>query len=128
MKNNKTSLSDRFLYFTSNLLEDHPLKTFLVITVLTFLIPFSVLMSLNYTFGIGGFGPQKELTVKVQRLYVDSGKSSSHYMVYTDQGVFEVKNFLIPLQLFNSDEIYGQLETGKAYSVTVKGNKVVNWF
>jgi hypothetical protein len=48
-------------------------------------------------------------------------------MVGTDKGVFEVQNHLIPIQLFNSDELYSKLEVGKTYTVTTKGNKVVNW-
>ncbi len=86
---------------------------------------------IKWGLGIGGFGPSQNLSITVTRLYVDySGSkdsSSSHYMVGTDQGVFEISNFLIPVQIFNADELYSQLGTGKTYQVTVKGNKVVNW-
>jgi hypothetical protein len=99
----------------------------LAMTLTPILLILGIIISLNYTFGVHGFGPEKEMTIQVQRLYVDSGKSS-HYMVGTDQGVLEVSNFIFPVQIFNSDEIYSQLEVGKTYSVTVKGNKVLNWW
>jgi hypothetical protein len=129
MKNNKLSLStlstliDRFFDWAV----DHPVLVASVSTLTPVLLIVGIVIGLNYTFGVQGFGPEKEMVIQVQRLYVDSG-SSSHYMVGTDQGVLEVQNRLIPFQMFNSDEVYSQLEVGKTYQVTVKGNKVLNWW
>ena len=93
--------------------------------------PIVVLLGLitwfHYSQGIGGFGPEYVNQVTIQRLYVDGGKSS-HYMVGTDQGVFEVDNLYLGAQVFNSDELYSQLEVGKTYTLKIKGNKVINWF
>jgi hypothetical protein len=84
---------------------------------------------LKVALGIGGFGPTNEHTVTVQRLYVDysgSGDSqSSHYMVGTDNGVYEVDNGIL-LGLWNADELYSRLHEGKTYEITTKGNRVVN--
>ena len=79
------------------------------------------------TAGIGGFGPTNIVEATVTRLYVDAaGEQGSHYMVATNQGVFEVDNGLL-LWIWNADEIYGALQTGKTYRFTTKGNKVVNF-
>lgn len=80
--------------------------------------------------GAPPFGPERMETVTVTRLYVDVSGSkettSSHYMVATDKGVFEVNNSII-LGIWNADEIYSQLESGKTYNVKLKGNKLVNF-
>lgn len=77
--------------------------------------------------GIGAFGPERTHVCKVERLYVDSGKESSHYMVGTDAGVFECDNSLL-MNIWNADEIYASLQQGKRYSIVTKGNKVLNIF
>lgn len=75
------------------------------------------------------FGPERTVEAKVTRLYVDysGGKehSQSHYMVGTDQGVFEVDNSWWA-GIFNADELYSKLEQGKRYRITIKGNKYLN--
>jgi hypothetical protein len=80
--------------------------------------------------GIFPFGPQQDLQAKVQRLYVDVSGSkdstSSHYMVGTDKGVFEVSNSLW-LWIWDADKRYSQLQTDKEYKLQVKGNEVVNF-
>lgn len=76
--------------------------------------------------GTGGWGPENDLTVQVQRLYVDAGEASS-YMVGTDKGVFEVDNGWM-LGVWNADEIYSRLEVGRRYEITTKGNRVVAWY
>lgn len=81
----------------------------------------------NISLGVNGFGPEQHLQITVNRLYVDGGKESSHYMVGTDQGVFEIGNFVIPIQIFNADELYSKLEVGKKYNIKTKGNKVVGF-
>jgi hypothetical protein len=124
---NKESLSDRFIFWVADL---HPVFIFLGTTVasililLSMLIPFEVI---NYAYGVNGFGPVQEQVITVERLYVDGGKSS-HYMVGTDKGVLEVSNFIFPIQIFNSDEIYSQLLVGKTYHIKTKGNKILNWW
>jgi hypothetical protein len=105
----------------------------IVVPIILFIGIMCSFIFINYSFGVKGFGPERDLDIKVTRLYVDySGdkeSQSSHYMVGTDQGVFEVSNFWFPFTLFNSDELYSKLEVGKTYKVTVKGNKVLNfWF
>ena len=77
-------------------------------------------------FGLYPFGPKSSETITVQRLYVDSGKTS-HYMVGTCKGVFEMDDSLI-LGIYNIDELYSELETGKTYEVELKGNKMVTWY
>jgi outer membrane phospholipase A len=56
-----------------------------------------------------------------------SDSSSSHYMVATNMGIFEVDNGIM-LDVWNSDEIYGALEVGKTYTITTKGERVVGMF
>lgn len=77
------------------------------------------------------FGPSRTVIAKVERLYVDysGGKdsSSSHYMVGTDQGVFECDNSLW-LGLWDADERYASLKQGDTYELKVKGRKVINFF
>lgn len=80
----------------------------------------------SYRYGVDGFGPVVTQTATVERLYVDNG-GSSHYMVGTDKGVFEVSNGWL-LGLWNADELYAKLEAGETYTITTKGNKVVGWF
>jgi hypothetical protein len=82
----------------------------------------AIIAGINYCTGTDGFGPERDEQITVQRLYVDK----SSYMVGTDKGVYEVQNFILPIQIFNSDELYSKLEVGKTYSVTLKGNKVLN--
>ena len=76
--------------------------------------------------GCGVFGPTVAREVTVQRLYVDGGKDSSHYMVGTDQGVFEVDNGLLLWQ-WNSDELFARLKEGKRYKITTEGRQVVGF-
>lgn len=84
----------------------------------------AIITGINYVTGTVGFGPERDEQITVQRLYVDRHA----YMVGTDKGVYEVQNFVLPIQIFNSDELYSKLEVGKTYNVTVKGNKVLNLF
>lgn len=128
MKKHKQPLIDRI---TMKIADNMFLAaaTCLVLPLSLALVILMIISGINYSLGTGGFGPENQVEVTVNRLFVDGGgKSSSHYMVGTDKGVFEVQNFLLPVQVFNSDEIYSQLEVGKTYSVKTKGNKVVNWF
>lgn len=106
---------------------DHPLLGIPLMTLTPVVILVSLVIGFHYSLGIGGFGPESIQQVTIQRLYVDGGKSS-HYMVGTDQGVFEVDNLYLGAQVFNSDELYSQLEVGKTFTVKLKGNKVINWF
>jgi len=81
-----------------------------------------IISAIDYATGTSGFGPERDEQITVQRLYVDK----SNYMVGTDKGVYEVQNFVVPIRIFNSDELYSKLEVGKTYDVTLKGNKVLN--
>lgn len=106
---------------------DHPIIGIPLMTGTPIVALLGLITWLDYSQGIRGFGPESIQQVTIQRLYVDGGKSS-HYMVGTDQGVYEVDNILWPVQVFNSDELYSQLEVGKTYTLKIKGNKVLNWF
>ena len=105
---------------------DHPAIATFGIIVASLIIMFGSVFLFKYSLGVGGFGPEYVNTVTVQRLYVDGG-GSSHYMVGTDKGVYEIENILLPIQIFNCDELYSKLEVGKTYNIKVKGNKVTNW-
>ena len=106
---------------------DHPIPGILGIITTTVVVMVGSVVLVNYSNGVEGFGPEYVNQVTINRLYVDGGKAS-HYMVGTDKGVYEISNHLIPIQLFNCDELYSKLEVGKTYTVKVKGNKVTNWF
>jgi len=103
------------------------LVTFSVIGILL-LVAFGLIS--GPVLGLFPFGPEKTVTAKVERLYVDysGGKDSSksHYMVGTDQGVFEVDNSLW-LWIWDADERYSTLKQGETYNLRVKGNKMLNF-
>ena len=89
--------------------------------------------SVPFFVGIGGFGPTnvvQNVTVTDKKIDVSGNKEDgieSHYMVYTDKGVFEVDNGIL-LGMWNADEVYAKAVVGKSYTFTTKGNKVVNFF
>lgn len=78
--------------------------------------------------GVFPFGPESNVVAKVDRLYVDysGGKdsSSSHYMVGTDVGVFEVNNS-IWLWMWDADKRYAKIKEGGTYKFRVKGSEVL---
>ncbi len=77
--------------------------------------------------GAGGFGPTKTVSnVTVIDKHVDRSNDSSHYMVTTDKGVFEVDNGIL-LGIWNSDEVFGSIEKGKVYNFITEGNKNTNF-
>lgn len=85
-------------------------------------------------FGIGSMGQTRTWDATITRCYTDTsgsggkhGSVESHYMVGTDQGVFEVDNSFW-LGVWNADEIYAKFVTGRKYHITTKGNRVVGWF
>jgi hypothetical protein len=125
--NKKEPLIDRIIFWIADL---RPIYVFLsaaittVVLILAILVPF---LAIDYAYGVNGFGPEKEQVVTIERLYVDGGKSS-HYMVGTDKGVFEVSNLMFPIQIWNSDEIYSSLKVGEKYIIKTKGNKILNWY
>lgn len=91
----------------------------IVVGIIALLIPFGC--------GIGGFGPTNTHDVTVNRLYVDHSDHESHYMVGTDQGVFEVDNGIM-LGLYNADELYSRMREGHRYHITAKGRQYANIF
>ena len=125
--NKKEPLIDRFANWV---IDYHPIFILLgsfavgILMMVVVSIPF---LSIDYAYGVNGFGPEKEQVITVERLYVDGGKSS-HYMVGTDKGVFEVSNFKFPIQIWNSDEIYSSLKVGEKCTIKTKGNKILNWY
>jgi hypothetical protein len=124
---NKEPLIDRLIDWA---IQCHPIFIFLgatvaaTIMVLAMYLPF---VAIDYAYGVNGFGPEEEQVITIERLYVDGGESS-HYMVGTDKGVYEVSNFMFPVQIYNSDEIYSNLQVGKRYAIKTKGNKILNWY
>lgn len=93
-----------------------------------------LLIGRPFIFGIGGCGPTnvvQNVTVTDKKIDVEGGgrdkKVESHYMVYTDAGVYEVDNGIM-LGMWNADEVYAKLIVGKTYTLTTKGNRVVNFF
>ena len=110
-----------------NFIDDNSdLLPLLAVPVVCVVLLGTIFFGLPYSLGLYPFGPESVQTITVERLYVDvSGKSSS-YMVASDKGIFEMDNSLI-LGIFNIDELYGQLEAGKTYEVTVKGQKLLNF-
>lgn len=91
---------------------------FVIIIVIVNIIPI--------LFGVNGWGPTNTLTITVSTKHIDTSEKHSHYMVTsTDGNTYEVNNgFLL---IWNADEIYGRLKENKTYTITTKGNKVVNW-
>jgi hypothetical protein len=85
--------------------------------------------SCHITTGTSGFGPTKEIEATIISKHVDisgSGESrTSHFMVTTDKGTFEVQNGWI-LGMYNADEVYGKLKDGSKFRLTTKGNRVAN--
>ena len=82
--------------------------------------------------GVGYFGPEevRETVVTDKQIDTSGNKENgvqSHYMVYTEVGVFEVDNSFM-LGIYNADEIYAKLVKGKKYRITTKGTKVANFF
>jgi hypothetical protein len=106
-------------------------EVFICLTILAIIAAAFVPLFIRVTGGAGIFGPTRTVEVKVGRMYVDysgSGDSrSSHYMVGTDQGVYEVDNGLF-LGVWNADELYAKLKEGGRYRVTTEGNKVVGFW
>lgn len=112
-----------------------PCSAFTLIEALTLIAILAIVVFLIGTLlvypvlGMFPFGPEKTVTAKVERLYVDysGGKnsSSSHYMVGTDQGVFECDNSLW-LWIWDADERYSSMKQGETYRLRVKGKKVLN--
>jgi len=104
---------------------------FCVLAVVLVFFLIAAFIAMPFILGTGGCGPERAFEATVTRLYVDhsgSGKnSSSHYMVGTDAGVFEVDNGWM-LGVWNADEIYASLREGRRYKLKTKGNKVVGWF
>jgi hypothetical protein len=106
------------------------MKNTLLLAIVLLVLTFGLALGSNMLLGINGFGPTQIQEVTVKRLYVDISGSkdntASHYMVSTDKGIFEVSN-LMWFGIFNADEIYGQLQEGKSFTVKTKGNKLVNF-
>jgi hypothetical protein len=104
------------------------MKTMVTLQIAAMIIFIVSITGIFINVGVGGFGPTNIINeATVQRLYVDRSENDSHYMVGTDVGVFEVNNGIL-LGIWNSDEIYSQLKEGGKYKLTIKGNRVVNFF
>ena len=102
---------------------------FVVSVIVLFTVAMVGMLLAKPLVGMYPFGPEKQVSARVERCYVDisgSGDSKkSHYMVATDKGMFEVDNSLW-LWIWNADEIYGRISQGSNYTFTVKGVKCIN--
>lgn len=103
----------------------------IVFTVFAIVTLLGSVMCVNWvvrnSLNVAPFGPEITQQVKIERLYVDVSGESSHYMVGTDKGVFEVNNSMW-LGIWNADETYSKLQTGNTYTVTTKGEKILDWW
>ena len=100
-----------------------------VLFILASVVAASIFFCLTWAFWLGGhgWGPYHEVDATITRAYVDTGDKHSHYMVGTDNGVFEVQNGFL-LGVYNADEIYSKFRENHKYHIKTKGNKIVWWF
>jgi hypothetical protein len=84
-------------------------------------------LSWRFWMGVGVYGPTRTVETTVNRVYIDTSKEGSHYMVGTDSGVYEIENGYW-LGVNNADELYAKLKDGRKYRLTTEGNKVVWYF
>jgi hypothetical protein len=103
------------------------IEVLILVVIIGLFVGMFVPIGLYVIQGAGVCGPTRTQAVTIERLYVDANSGSSHYMVGTDQGVFEVDNGLF-LWVWNSDELYAQLKEGQRFLVRTEGNRVVNFF
>lgn len=94
------------------------------ITAIVLVIAFIALPIIQGTYV---WGPTRTHEVVINTLYVDRGSESSHYMVGTDKGTFEIDNGLL-IGMWNADELYSKLSVGKRYRIVAEGNKFVGMF
>lgn len=100
----------------------------LFVYAVIFAVLFGGCAAWNASMGVHHFGPTN--TYKhclVTSKHIDHGKESSHYMVSTTEGTFEVDNGYL-LGVWNADEIYGKIVEKKTYTIVAKGNKQVGMF
>ena len=106
------------------------LATLLVVIVIVALV--AAIIAIPMSHGIGYWGPERTWTATVTDKWIDTesdgdGGRQSHYMVSTDKGVFECDNSLL-LGIWNADEIYGQLDEDKTYTIKTRGNGCKRWY
>jgi hypothetical protein len=100
-------------------------ELFASLFVIGFFVFTAFVMLIPIIKGVGVFGPEYSVkNATVNRLYVDRSSESSHYMVGTDKGVFEVDNSVF-MNIYNADEIYSSIQEGKTYTFDVEGNKYI---
>ena len=98
------------------------------------LVIVSIIGSIAYyvSLGIGSMGPTRNWNaVQVMSKHTDitdnGDKRTTHYMVTTDAGTFEVQNGIF-LGVWNADELFGMMSENGHYDITTKGNRVVGMF
>jgi prepilin-type N-terminal cleavage/methylation domain-containing protein len=105
------------------------IELMIVLAILAVVAVLAVAILVPPIAGLFPFGEYSTVTAKVDRLYVDysGGKDSqsSHYMVGTDAGVFEVDNSLW-LWMWDADKRYAQIKEGHTYRFRVKGSEMIN--
>lgn len=75
--------------------------------------------------GFGAWGQRRAITATVRKTWVDVQWGFSHYLVATDQGVFEIANNH-RLYVRDADEMFGLIEAGKTYIFDLCGNTTTN--
>lgn len=71
-----------------------------------------------------GYFTEKSATVTVNdKECVDHGDSDTGctYLIFTDQGTFQVSDALFGTTRFNSSDLYGRIQKGKTYRITYYG-------
>ena len=110
-------------------------KGFTLVEIMIVVVIIGLLASMFMSSCQGGWStgtmlgaPVNSVTARVISKHVDySRHNESHYMVSTTSGTFEVQNGFL-LDMWNADEVYGQIEPGHTYTFHTRGVKVVNAF
>ena len=71
----------------------------------------------------------KEVIITVKDKIVKNYEDDSLYLIFTDKGTYEVRDSIVNGR-FNSSDMYGRLEKGHTYKVTVIGFRVplLSWY
>lgn len=70
-----------------------------------------------------------EVTITVKDKVVKNYEDDSLYLIFTDKGTYEVRDSVVNGR-FDSSDMYGRLEKGHTYKVTVIGFRVpmLSWY
>lgn len=65
----------------------------------------------------------EKMVITVQEKVVKNADKTSKYLVFTDKGVYEIKDLLFKGK-FNSSDIYSSLQIGQTYKIESTGYRV----